>query len=55
MGISTPQKLREEFLVRIADYDFKALAEDVAPFLINKDHVNRVLKFKEFWNQVDIT
>ncbi len=55
MGISTPQKLREEFLERIADYDFKALAEDVAPFLIKKDHINRVLKFKEFWNQVDIT
>lgn len=54
MGVSTPEQLREEFLLRITDYDFNALAADVAPFLIRQDQINRVLKFREFWNQVDM-
>jgi predicted nucleotidyltransferase component of viral defense system len=52
MGICSPEKLRTEFLRRIEDYDFEALAEDVAPFLISQTQVNRVRKFKEFWQQV---
>ncbi len=54
MGIDTPGNLREYFLNRITDYNFNELSEDVAPFLINKDQINRVLKFREFWSQVDL-
>ena len=54
MGIGTPDELREFFMDRIANYNFKALADDVAPFLINKEQINRILKFKEFWNQVEL-
>ena len=54
MGITSPEKLREDLLLRIKDFDFDALAADVAPFLISKDQVLRVVKFKEFWKQVDL-
>jgi len=54
MGIDSPERLREEFLKKIEGYDFDALANDVAPFLINQDHVNRVSKFREFWKQVEL-
>lgn len=54
MGIASPERLRQEFLVKIEDYDFDALAEDVAPFLFRKDQVKRVAKFKEFWKQVEM-
>ena len=54
MGIDSPEKLRQEFLLKIEGYDFEALAVDVAPFLINKDQVKRVKKFKEFLRQVEI-
>lgn len=54
MGIGNPEKLRNDFLERIADFNFKALAEDVAPFVIKQDQVNRVLKFKEFWSQIEL-
>jgi len=54
MGIASPERLRQEFLVKIEDYNFDALAEDVAPFLFRKDQVKRVAKFKEFWKQVEM-
>ena len=54
MGISSPESLREELLVRIEAFDFDALADDVAPFLITKEQVKRVVKFREFWKQVDL-
>jgi len=54
MGIRSPESLREEFLLKIEDFDFKALAGDVAPFLISKEQANRVVKFREFWKQVDL-
>jgi len=46
--------LRQEFLLKIAEYDFQALAVDVAPFLISKDQLKRVIKFKEFLRQVEM-
>ncbi|MDF1515391.1 MAG: nucleotidyl transferase AbiEii/AbiGii toxin family protein, partial [Anaerolineae bacterium] len=55
MGISSPETLRVELLNRIKDYDFKALAEDVAPFLFNQGQGQRVLKFKEFWKHVALS
>jgi predicted nucleotidyltransferase component of viral defense system len=54
MGISSPESLREELLLRIEVFDFDALANDVAPFLIAKEQVKRVVKFREFWKQVDL-
>lgn len=54
MGISSPERLREELLSRFEVFDFDALAGDVAPFLIEKEQVKRVAKFMEFWKQVDL-
>jgi predicted nucleotidyltransferase component of viral defense system len=54
MGVDSPERLRQEFLLKIAEYDFEALAVDVAPFLISKDQVKRVIKFKEFLRQVEM-
>jgi predicted nucleotidyltransferase component of viral defense system len=54
MGITSPEILRQELLLKIGAFDFDALAEDVAPFLITKEQVKRVIKFREFWKQVDL-
>jgi predicted nucleotidyltransferase component of viral defense system len=54
MGITTPETLREVFLTKIEDFDFRALADDVAPFLIAKEQVQRVVKFRDFWKQVEL-
>ena len=54
MGIDTVDSLRREILERIDDYDFQELARDVAPFLMNKDQIKRVEKFREFWEQVEM-
>ena len=54
MGIDTVDSLRREILARIDDYDFQELARDVAPFLMNKDQIKRVEKFREFWEQVEM-
>lgn len=52
MGINDPEILRQTVMEKISYFDFSKLAEDVAPFLINRDQVNRVHKFKQFWAQV---
>ncbi len=54
MGITTPDGLRNTFSDKIATYDFNALAQDVAPFLMHKEQVNRVKHFRLFWEQVKI-
>jgi predicted nucleotidyltransferase component of viral defense system len=54
MGINSPENLRKDLLLKIKDFNFDALADDVAPFLITKEQVNRVVKFKEFWKQVEL-
>lgn len=54
MGLSTSQQLHQAFLSKITHFDFDALAEDVAPFVISKDQVNRVRKFREFWEQLEM-
>ena len=54
MGISSPESLRDELLLKVGDIDFDALADDVAPFLISKEQVTRVVKFREFWKRVDL-
>ena len=54
MGIASPEVLREKLLLKIEDFDFDALAGDVAPFLITKEQAKRVVKFREFWKQVEL-
>ena len=54
IGITSPEKLRQELLLKSEIFDFEALAGDVAPFLITKEQVKRVSKFREFWNQVEM-
>ena len=55
MGINNPENLRQEISAKIKEYNFQELAKDVAPFLMNKNQIKRVEKFKEFWQQVEIT
>lgn len=55
MGIGSPEHLREAILVKIEGFDFNALADDVAPFLIAREQVQRVVKFREFWKQVELS
>ena len=52
LGVETAESLRREISVRISDYDFMRLAVDVAPFLINREDIKRVEKFRAFWDQV---
>ncbi|MFZ2096436.1 MAG: nucleotidyl transferase AbiEii/AbiGii toxin family protein [Anaerolineales bacterium] len=54
MGMSSPERLRAELLQKIEDVNFEALAVDVAPFLTTKEQVNRVVRFREFWKQVEM-
>jgi predicted nucleotidyltransferase component of viral defense system len=54
MGIDSASILRQVVLERIEDYDFRELASDVAPFIMNKDEIKRVAKFREFWEQVEM-
>lgn len=55
LDINNENQLREKIKSRIADYDFKAIADDVAPFLINRNEIKRVKKFPEFWDQVNLS
>lgn len=54
MGVDSPERLREAVLAKIEKFDFEALAADVAPFLITQEQVKRVIRFREFWKQVDL-
>lgn len=51
LGVQTAEDLRKTISARIAAYDFKRLAGDVAPFVINQVEIKRVEKFREFWAQ----
>ena len=52
MDVDTEEKLKEEITSRIGEYDFNTIADDVAPFLMNRNEINRVQKFPVFWEQV---
>ena len=54
LGIQTADDLRNVISARIEAYDFKRLADDVAPFLVNQGEIKRVEKFREFWAQVEL-
>ena len=45
--------MKKEVQLRLTEYDFKTIAKGVAPFLITHKEINRVEKFKEFWDQVN--
>lgn len=51
LNISNKKELKQQLLEVTADFDFKKLAQDVAPFLINPDEAERVLSFKEYVEQ----
>ena len=55
MGIFSPEELREMVLRKVASYDFNALADDVAPFLMNKAQKLRVQQFILYWEQVPMS
>lgn len=54
LGVKTAESLRVEISNRISKFDFMSLAEDVSPFLINPADIQRVEKFREFWEQVEL-
>jgi predicted nucleotidyltransferase component of viral defense system len=54
LGVDTTEGLRKEISARIQTFDFKNLADDVAPFVINQADIRRVEKFQEFWAQVEL-
>lgn len=54
LGVETESQLKEEIESRIANYDFKAISNDVAAFLMNQNEIKRVEKFREFWKQIDL-
>ena len=51
MGVSNANQLRDIYAEKISHLDFRSLAEDVAPFLLSNDQVQRVLLFRQFWEQ----
>jgi hypothetical protein len=53
LDIENKNQLKKELQSRFADFDFKAIAQDVAPFLMNQNEINRVEKFQQFWDQVN--
>lgn len=52
MKISYSNELKTNFLKFCQSIDFKALARDVAPFLINPREVERVLNFPQLFKQM---
>ena len=54
MGVSEPEAVRRKVLEEIKAYDFEKLAEDVAPFLISPNQIQRVIKFRTFWEQAKL-
>lgn len=46
--ISNNQELKQKLNEFCKDLDLKQIANDVKPFLINQDEINRVLMFREF-------
>jgi len=50
-GIKNRKELREKLLSKIIGLNFKELAKDVMPFLINPDDKERVASFKEYLEQ----
>lgn len=54
IGISNEKELKNKFLEATQEFDFKALAKDVEPFLFNPSDSKKVEKFLEFIKQADL-
>lgn len=54
LGVDTAEGLRNKISARIKDYNFENLADDVSSFLVDLEDIKRVVKFKEFWDQVEL-
>jgi len=54
MGVDNEKELRTVYSKAISNYDFKYLADDVAPFLIDNRQLMRVLNFRQFWDQTPL-
>jgi len=54
LGVKNTEDLRRGINKKIEKFDFEELSDDVAPFLMNMDHIKRVEKFRDFWIQVDL-
>ncbi len=54
LGVNTAETVKKEVSTRIAAFNFKKLAEDVSPFVISQEDIQRVEKFQEFWEQVKL-
>lgn len=50
--IKSNLELKNKLLDFCKDLDFKEISDDVKPFLINKDEINRILIFKDFINSL---
>lgn len=50
-GIKSREQLKRKLLDFTRDFDFKGLARDVLPFLMNPDDRERVLSFREYIEQ----
>lgn len=46
--IKNEKELKEKLIVFCKNLNLKKIAEDVKPFLINKDEINRILQFRDF-------
>lgn len=51
LGVDSEEQMKKEITSRISNYDFNAIADDVAPFLMNQNEIKRVQKFPVFWEQ----
>lgn len=54
MGVSSPKALKDMVQEKIRGYNFEALAEDVKPFLIRQNDINRVLQFGTYWDLMEL-
>lgn len=55
LGIESMLELKEKLLARCDEIDFEEMVRDVAPFLFNANDAVRILKFKQYIEQWDVT
>ncbi|MCF6357891.1 MAG: nucleotidyl transferase AbiEii/AbiGii toxin family protein [Draconibacterium sp.] len=54
LGINTPNILRERIINKCSELDMNDMAQDVKPFLFNKNDVKKVLLFPQYIKQVKL-
>lgn len=50
--IKNNDELKNKLIDFVKDLDLKKISEDVKPFLLNQDEINRVLFFQDFINNL---